>query len=238
MVRTLRENRRLVFDLTRSELHESVVGSVLGRVWLYLGPLLTMAVYIFVFAIVFRVKVNPTEGNFSYGYPAYILSGLIPWMMTLDIMARSCSAIIGNSGVVKEVVFPIEALPAKVVLTSAASFAVSYVVFFGYLLVEQGHLLVTHLLFPVVLGIQFVFLFGLAFLFAAITPFFRDMTRIVQFASMLLIYAAPIVYFGDWVPRAFRAVLYLNPISYMTWCFRMRCFMDRSCIRGPGLCSR
>ncbi|WP_374300576.1 ABC transporter permease [Ferrovibrio sp.] len=210
---------QLLSHLVLRDLRESVAGNALGRLWLYVSPLMTIGIYIFIFAFVFKVKLGDTL-NLPYDYTVYILSGLIPWLMTMEVMNRSCMAITGNSGVVKEVVFPIEILPVRTVFSVLANYAVFYVVFFVYILATQHSLLWTHALLPVILALQIIFLVGVALMFSAITAFFRDWARLVNLSAMLLVYAAPIVYVSDWVPELVRPVLYANPISYMVWCFQ------------------
>jgi lipopolysaccharide transport system permease protein len=217
--RAIVTNRSLLCQLVLRELEESVVGSAFGRFWLYLTPLLTMAIYIFIFAVVFRARM-PEGAALSYGYSAYILAGLIPWMMTSEVMNKSCTAIISHANLVKEVVFPIEILPAKAVLSSAMNYLVFYGIYLVYVLAAHHELMWTHLLLPVVLGIQILFLIGIALIFSAVTPFFRDWARLVGLSGMLLIYAAPIVYVQNWVPPLFKPLIYVNPISYMAWCFQ------------------
>lgn len=211
-------NRRLLVNLVAMDLRESVVGSALGRLWLLIGPLVTVGIYIFIFAIVMQARL-PGDMATRYDYTTYILAGLIPWLMSIEIMNKSCMAIISHSSLVKEVVFPIEVLPAKVVLSTLSVYIVFYGVFFAYAGVFRGGFQASHLFLPLLLFLQVMFLTGIALGFAAVTPFFRDWARLVGLSGMLLIYMAPIVYLAEWVPPIFKPILYVNPVSYMTWCF-------------------
>lgn len=216
--RSLTTNWRLLINLARVELRESVAGNALGWIWIFLAPLLTMAIYIFVFAVVFQIKL-PATYQTVYGYPAYILAGLIPWLMSVDIMSKSCSVLIGNAGIVKEIVFPIEVLPAKVVFASLVTFLVPYSMFFMYAYLVEQRFLFSHLALPIVIGLQLIFLIGLSLTYATITPFFREWTKVVGIVNMLLIYMAPIVYISEWVPPVFKPFVYINPFTYMALCF-------------------
>jgi lipopolysaccharide transport system permease protein len=41
------------------------------------------------------------------------------------------------------------------------------------------------------------------------------------------IYILPIFYLPDWVPAAFKPFLYLNPFSYMVWCYQDALYFGR-----------
>src|SRR5262249_7611617 len=54
---------------------------------------------------------------------------------------------------------------------------------------------------------------------STITPFFRDWSRFVSISTMLLIYMAPIVYLESMVPDLLKPLVYLNPFTYVAFCY-------------------
>lgn len=61
--RTLWRSRTLVWGLTRREVSARHSGTVLGVLWPYLQPLLTIAAYYLVFDVVFSMRLG--EGRFN-----------------------------------------------------------------------------------------------------------------------------------------------------------------------------
>jgi lipopolysaccharide transport system permease protein len=211
-------SRALVARLVIQDLYEAVAGSVLGIAWLVFVPLSTMAIYIFVFGFVFKSRIGQDGSAFTYS--AFLLSGMIPWLLTLDVANRGSSAIISRIGLVKEVVFPAEILPLQSALTSMATYTPVYALFILFAIVVHRGVPATFLLLPILFSIHVIFMVGLSFTLAALTPFLRDIPRIVALAGSIVIYVAPIVYVKDNVPAVFQPLLYLNPLSYMVWCYQ------------------
>ncbi|MGH9960469.1 MAG: ABC transporter permease, partial [Pyrinomonadaceae bacterium] len=118
------------------------------------------------------------------------------------------------------VVFPIEVLPIKIVIASFIPEAVGLIVLIGYVLVQYGSLPPSYFLLPVVLVLQALAMLGVAMMFSAAGVFLRDLKDFVQLFAAAGIYLMPVVYLPQWVPGPFRPILYLNPFSYMAWCFQ------------------
>ena len=68
--------------------------------------------------------------------------------------------------------------------------------------------------------LQLLAMMGLAYMFAAIGAYFRDIKDFVQMFGTAGVYLAPIVYLPEMVPTLFKPVLYLNPFSYVIWCYQ------------------
>jgi lipopolysaccharide transport system permease protein len=45
--------------------------------------------------------------------------------------------------------------------------------------------------------------------------------------SIACLYGIPVFYLPDWVPGWFKPLFYLNPFSYMVWCFQDVCYFGR-----------
>ena len=78
----------------------------------------------------------------------------------------------------------------------------------------------TYLLIPVVVVLQLLAMVGTAFLLAATGVFAKDVRDIVQLSAIVLIFLLPIVYLPSQVPAAFDPIIWLNPFSYMIWCYQ------------------
>jgi lipopolysaccharide transport system permease protein len=214
---------RLTWELAKRELSDRYKGQVLGLIWAIGHPLILISIYIFVFAIVFQTKITGGHG-FEGDYTTYLLAGLIPWLTFQETLAKNVSVIIANSSLVKQVVFPVEVLPAKGVVASFLTQFITTALFLTYIAITRQSLPWTVSLLPLLWVGQFLAMMGAGFLIASIGTYFRDLKELIQVFGLVNLYLMPIFYRLDWVPPAARPLLYLNPFSYMAWCYQDACY--------------
>lgn len=217
--RILITQRNLVVEMTRRELTDQYAGQIFGTLWIIGYPFIQIAVYVFIFGFVFKTKMGGTA-DLPLDHTAYILSGLLVWLGFQQGLARSSTALTSQTNLVQQVVFPIEVLPTKAVLSSFTGQLIALAFLVVYVLISHGSLFWTYTLLPVLAILQFMVMLGVGFLLAGLSPFLRDIKDFVTVYSMIGIYILPVVYSPDWVPAVFRPVLYANPLSYMIWCYQ------------------
>ena len=84
MVRLIAQHSRILSAVTRVELAKRYSGSVLGKAWLVLYPLILLSVYLFVYLVVFKVQF---EGGGPLGYAIFVFSGLIPYIGFMEAVS-------------------------------------------------------------------------------------------------------------------------------------------------------
>jgi len=218
--------RRLIWAMAKREISDRYAGQMLGAVWAVAHPLLVMAVYLFVFGYVFKTRIGGTR-ELPLDYTTYLLAGLVPWLSIQEALNKAPVSVTSNASLVKQVVFPLEVLPIKGVLASLLPQAVSLAVLVIYVIAKFGALPGTYLLLPLVLLIQIGQMCGLSFLLSAIGVYLRDLKDIIQVVLLLGMYLLPIFYLPSMVPAMFRPLLYLNPFSYIIWCYQDVCYFGR-----------
>jgi lipopolysaccharide transport system permease protein len=214
---------RLLWEMTKREMTERYAGQMFGMCWALGHPLILVGVYVFAFTFVFKCTLTGAAGK-PLNYTAYLLSGLIPWIAFQDAMTRSVTAVAANANLVKQVVFPVELLPLKGVLVSLATQVVGTSLLLIYGLISQGTLPWTILLLPLLWLAQLLTLSGFAFILSSVGTYFRDMKELVHLFVTVGMFATPISYLPQWVPDLIRPLLYLNPFSYLCWCYQDLCF--------------
>ena len=222
----LTRHHELTFEMARREVSDRYAGQAFGILWAVGHPIFMTGLYVFVFAVVFKAKIGGTF-ELPLDYTTYILSGLIPWMAFQDSMNRSCTAVTANASLVKQVVFPLEVLPAKGVIASLLPQFISTIILITYVLVVHRRLLATYALLPILVFLQILAMLGAAYLLSAVGAYFRDIKDLVQLFCIAGVYLVPVVYLPDWTPRMFRPVLYLNPFSYPVWCYQDALYFGR-----------
>ncbi len=227
----LLRHRALLAEMTRREIVDRYAGQALGAAWAVAHPLILIVVHVFVFAVVFRAKIGDGSG-WDGDYTAYILSGLIPWLAFQEAMAKSTVSVVGHVNLVKQVVFPVELLPAKAVLSTLASQAVATAVLLVYASAAHGAPPLTWLFLPALVFFGTLLALGLGLLLAAAGVYVRDLKDVVQVLCVVGVYLVPVAYLPDWAPPAFRPFLVANPVSHMIWCYQDALFFGRAAHPG------
>lgn len=226
LVSLLTRHRQLTLAMTKREISDRYAGQAGGVLWAIGHPLAQMIVYIFLFALVFKARLGGTR-ELPLDYVAYLLSGLLPWLAFQETLGKSSLVVVANSNLVKQVVFPIEVLPVKGVLAAAFTQTITTSILILYVLFKHGGLFWSYALLPLLWFFQLLAMAGAAYLLSAIGVFFRDVKDLVQVSLLLSTYLMPIVYLPEWVPAVLRPILYLNPFSYMVWCYQDALYYGR-----------
>src|SRR5690606_10068119 len=106
-------------------------GSIVGMVWAFVVPLLLLAIYTFVFTVVFKARwITESDGN-ETSFAVVLFSGMIYHSLFADILNRAPVLIVNNPNFVKKVIFPLETLPITLVLSSAFYFLMAFLALTG-----------------------------------------------------------------------------------------------------------
>ncbi len=220
----LTTHRQLTWEMSIREMRDRYVGQWFGAFWAFGHPLILILVYVYVFSYVFKLKVTTANEDFT----VYLLSGLIPWLSFAEVMSKSGLVIQNHSNLVKQVVFPIEVLPVKGVLTSVFTQVVMTVFFVLYALIRYDfYLPLTYLYLPLIILLQTLAMIGVAYMLSAIGAYFKDIKDFVQVFAVIGIFVMPLFYQEAQVPENVRWILHINPFSHMMWVYRDACFTGR-----------
>ena len=216
----LYKQRELTLEMTKREFSERYAGQVFGVLWGFAHPIVIILVYIFIFSFVFQSRVDPGDVSSTANYAVFMLAGLIPWMALAETLNKGTQVITSNSNLVKQVIFPLEILPAKTVI---ASFINQVILLFGVLVyasIQTGGPTWSFCLLPTLLTLQFMQMLGLSMILSTIGVYIRDLKDLVQVFCLINIYLMPVIYMPGWLPSSVRWMIYLNPFSYQTLCFQ------------------
>jgi lipopolysaccharide transport system permease protein len=211
--------RSLCKEMVRRDLGSQFSGQAIGAYWIIGHPLMLYVVYVFVFSVVLKTRM-PTSLEMPRDYTTYILAGLAPWLSTQQVLARAPVALIGQAGLVKQVVFPIEILPLGAVIASAIPMLIGITVILLRDIFMFGEVPWTLLLLPIAFAIHAAVMLGLAYILASVTPFFRDVKDIVAVLTVVGVYLVPAFYLPQWVPASLQPWIYANPFSYIVWMYQ------------------
>jgi ABC-type polysaccharide/polyol phosphate export permease len=184
--------RRLIEYLVRADLKKRGSNTVLGNVWWFLDPLLTMAVYVVLVSVILQTK--------REAYPLFIFCAILPWKWFSATAVESTRSIIGREKIIKQVHFPKIVLPLATVVGGVANFAFGLIPLFAMMLLfYPGHITWWLLLIPVVAAVQFLFTLGLSIGLSGVTVFYRDLGLLMTHLIRLWFYLSPALYGTDQV---------------------------------------
>lgn len=218
-LRVIGKHRRLTIELARRDISDRYAGQVLGSVWALVHPVATISVFLFLFGVVFATKAAAVGVQVPADQAVYLVSGIITWLAATEVFARGPGIVSGNAALVKQVVFPLEVLPAKTVLATLPLICCGLVGLMLYSLVVFHTIYLSYLLLPLCFVLLYTFLFGIAFILSAIGVFLADVRDMVQLFLLVGLYLAPVFYLMSWVPPHYRPILYLNPMTLFVECF-------------------
>ena len=205
-------NRKLIKVLATRQVVGRYRGSLMGILWSFFNPLFMLAVYTFVFSVVFKSRWN-TESSSKTEFALVLFAGLIVFNLFAECVNNSPNLILSNVNYVKKVVFPLEILP-WVTLTSAAFHAsVSWSVWLLAYFVFFGIPPVTVFLLPVVLLPLLFFILGVSWWLASLGVYLRDVSQFVLIVVNVLMFLSPIFYPASALPEEFRRFLIFNPLT-------------------------
>jgi lipopolysaccharide transport system permease protein len=209
---SLWRNRGLAIALIKREVVGRYRGSFMGILWSFFNPVFMLAVYTFVFSVVFKARWS--GGSESRTEFALVLfAGMIVFSLFSECVNRAPGLIVSNVNYVKKVVFPLEILPF--VAFGAASFhlVVSVVVWMIFYMSFFGMPHLTLLLLPLVLLPLALFTLGVSWMLASLGVYLRDVGQIVGVFTTALLFLSPIFYPVTALPAEYQTLLHLNPLT-------------------------
>ncbi len=211
LARSLFRQRFLLQQLTRRELLTRYRGSVAGLSWVVLQPLLMLAVYAFVFGVVFPARFG---GSGDSDFLAMVFVGLVVFNIFAETVQRAPLLMVSNQSYVKRVVFPLHVLPLVTELVALVHGAVALAILGAYLVWSQGGVPLTALALPLVLAPFLLVTAGLAFVLASLGTFVRDVAPLTVMATTMLLFLSPIFYPVAALPPAVQPLMQLNPLTF------------------------
>ena len=203
---------QLIMQLTKRQIQQRFKGSMLGAAWVFITPILMLAVYTFVFKSVLKAKWPGNEDANNIEFALQIFSGLLIFNLFAEVLSRAASLVTEQPNMVKKVIFPLPIL-AWVNVLSAVFFAlVSFLVLLVGAWFMRGELSVHVLATPLLLILLLPLLLGLSWGLSALGVYLRDLTQIITLVLTPLMFLSPIFYPTAALPEFVQGFMVLNPL--------------------------
>jgi ABC-2 type transport system permease protein len=177
----------LLVGLVSKDLKVKYKDSSLGFAWSMANPLLLLAVYYFVFAVVLPNSVP--------GFVVYLMAGLLIWQFFASSVTTAVGSVTANANLVKKVRFPLLVLPLSAVGFAGVHFALQSAVFVVLLVLFGFPLLGVKLLLLVpAMAVALTFTAAVSILVSAVNVRYRDVQHILEVVMLAWFWINPIVY--------------------------------------------
>lgn len=176
-----------------------------GFLWWIVEPLLHMAVYYLVFAVLMQ--------RGGENFVPFLLIGLVIWRWFHVSLMQGGSAISANKRLMQQLYIRKLLFPSASILGNGIKFLFTLGVLLVFLWVYGLLPTVHYLAIPLLLAVQGLLIVGCTFVLAAITPFLPDLRIMLDNALRAVMFLSGIFFSGDIVPQHLKFWFYLNPMA-------------------------
>ncbi|PJJ79450.1 ABC transporter permease [Mucilaginibacter auburnensis] len=207
--------RDLLVLLVRRDFVSFYKQTILGPIWFFVQPAITIIIYTIVFGNLAGIPVD------GIPKPLFYLAGTVIWNYFAECILKTSTVFKDNASMLGKVYFPRLIMPLSIVLSNLIRFGVQLLLFVLVMLcyalsgsVFQPNFYL--LLFPLLILMVAALGLGLGMLISAVTTKYRDLAFVVTFGVPLLMYTTTVIYPLSVVMEKYPAYSWLikfNPVT-------------------------
>lgn len=221
-VREIWAKRHIIFELAKADFKKRFAGSYFGVVWMFVQPIVTIAIYYIVFTML-----KAGLGTYDeHPFILWMIAGIVPWFYFSEAMNMAAQVLQEYNYLVKKVVFRVSLLPI-VKIASALFIHAIFVLILMIFFMISGYA-------PTVYWLQMIYysfattvlVVGLSYFTSAVHVFFKDMGQIVNITMQFGIWVTPVM----WNPALagkYQWIFKLNPMYYIVEGYR-DCLLEKT----------
>lgn len=213
--KSLWQHRQLIKQMAWREVVGRYKGSFIGLFWSFINPVLMLAVYTFVFSVVFKARWGIDGGDSKTSFALILFVGLIVHGLLAEVLNRAPSLIVSNVNYVKKVIFPLEVLPAISLIAALFHSMVSILVLLLASVAINFYLPWTVVLLPVVVFPLIILIVGLSWILASLGVFIRDIGQTIGIITTVMLFLAPVFYPLSAMPEKYQPYILANPLTFI-----------------------
>lgn len=207
-------NRHLLTALARQELRRTYAGTAAGAAWAVLTPLVPLVCFTAVFSLGLRLPLGGAP--YILGFAA----AYVPWVLMSTSISGAAGSVVEHRYLVKRVRFPLQ-------IVSASSFLVQtlpHVVLLGLTIAAVAATGYARwpqlLLLPYYYGCAAVLVAGIGLTLSGLAVIVRDVQQMIAPLLNVWFWVTPLAWAPSALPPRGRALLALNPASYVVCGYR------------------
>ena len=186
-IRTLWKNKKLVWQLGKSDFKNRFASTSLGAIWGFLQPFIFMITYVIVFEYILH-----TGSSGNYNYAVWFIPGMAMWQTLNDMIMSGSNSIRQYSYLVKKVVFPVDIIPEISIVASSFVGLFLFVVAIGVGAVFGNPPNILTLIY--IIFAMYCFVIAFTRFTAAITTIVPDFANLLGIAMQLFFWFTPIIW--------------------------------------------
>ena len=179
--------------------------AAIGVLWAVVRPLLTTAIFTFVFGRIAHLSSNGAP------YPVFVFAGMLPWFLMSTILAEASNSLVVNAPLVGKIYFPRMIIPSAAAVVALVDFLINLVILFVMMLLFGVEWRWSLLALPAFVVLAVLATLGPALLLTALNVKYRDFRYIVPFIVQFGLYISPVGFSSGVVPQKWRLLYSLNP---------------------------
>jgi len=191
--------------------------TIIGALWAFLRPLLTMIVFTIIFG---KIAGLPSQGETPYAIMVFV--AMLPWYFFASSFQEGSNALVANSNMISKVYFPRIIVPISSLFVNFIDFLISFSILGLLMIYYQFMPSINILLLPLFLLLAAAFTIATIFWMSALNVKYRDIRYIVPFVVQFGLYVSPVGFASEVVTNQWRFLYSLNPmvgvIDGFRWC--------------------
>ena len=203
-------HRYLLGQLIKRDVLLRYRGAMFGVAWVFLSPLIMLAIFAYVFGQIFQARWPQQETGAPFWLVLY--SGLIAFNIFAEAVSRAPASVRGTPSYVKKIIFPVEILPLVPLGAALVHGAFNFLILLAAL-AWTGHLTLSVVLYPLMLLPLLLLALGFSWFIAAWGVFIKDMSQIVPPFMQMLMFLSPVFYPASAAPGILGPLFQYNPLG-------------------------
>ena len=202
---------RQILVMARLDLQRAYKGTLLGSAWAVLKPLITLAMFWFVFFVGIRV------GNEVQGVPRFVfmLVGFIPWFYMSDMIKGGAKCIRKNAHLVTKVAYPVSTIMTFTAISRVYINILLTVIMYIYLWICGFGPSIYNVQFFYYFIMMFFFFLALSWTTATFCAYSKDLENTIDAAMQALFWLSGVIWnIYDIEIGWLQIVMLFNPINY------------------------
>lgn len=210
----LGRHRSLTREMTQRDIRGRYRGASFGLLWSLISPFMMLCVYTLAFGYILKSRWPGASGNIAE-FAMILFAGLIVHGFFAEVLTRSPNLIVGNSNLVKRIIFPLHLLPWTAVLSALFHLIANALVYLviSTILLRNPHW--TIILLPVVILPLVMLATGVSWLLSSLGVYLRDVGQVMGVVSTAMLFLSSAIIPVSTLPENFQIVFKLNPLTFI-----------------------
>jgi lipopolysaccharide transport system permease protein len=206
-------SRHLIWVLFKKELHIKYGNNTVSFLWILLNPLVMLGIYTLIFSNILKVKWTSVGGG-PIEFGANVFIGILIFNFFNENISIAPTVFVNNRHLIKKLNFHIQILALVPLISLMLEFILGTLIWIILCTYLVGFIPLSLGILPVILGLFFLFAYGLLLLLGSLGIFLGDLKQIVKYISSLLLFTSPIFYPLSAIPENIRLFLIFSPITF------------------------